>query len=151
MVAGEPPERPQILVDRPAAPTGAAPELSPLSAEQTELAALPPAEGPGTPIVQQTMTIAFPPETETLPDGAVPILDGLAQQMADDPGLRVQVLAYASGGSGSAARSISLSRAIAVRSFLMDREIRRTRIDVRALGDTAEDGALDRIDLVVVP
>jgi len=28
--------------------------------------------------------------------------------------------------------------------------VRSTRIDVRALGDTAEDGPLDRIDIVLV-
>lgn len=77
------------------------------------------------------------------------MLDDLANRMEANPALRLQVLAYASGGSGSAARSTSLNRAIAVRSYLMDRDIRRTRIDVRALGDTASDGSPDRIDLVI--
>lgn len=66
---------------------------------------------------------------------------------------RLQVYAFASGHAQntSAARRLSLSRGLAVRSFLIDKGIRSTRIDVRAVGtpDGATDGTADRVDLVL--
>ncbi len=71
--------------------------------------------------------------------------------MAASETLRVQVKAYASGagGSASAARRLSLSRALAVRAFLINQGIRSTRIDVRALGSRAEGGPPDRVDVIL--
>jgi len=37
-----------------------------------------------------------------------------------------------------------------VRSFLIERGIRSTRIDVRALGIPEDDGPEDRVDVVIV-
>jgi hypothetical protein len=77
-------------------------------------------------------------------------LTGLADRLKDRPQQRIQLKAFASadGGNASQARRLSLSRALAVRSFLIDQGIRSTRMDVRALGDTAESGPLDRVDIV---
>ena len=152
IVAAAPPAPPQILQDRPAEPGDGVSDLAGLAETETQLASVPPqTPTPSTPATEEIVSIPFAPEAEAVPDAAAPTLDALADRMTADPGLRVQVLAYATGGSGSAARSISLSRAIAIRSFLMDRDIRRTRIDVRALGDTAQGGEPDRIDLVIAP
>jgi outer membrane protein OmpA-like peptidoglycan-associated protein len=41
-----------------------------------------------------------------------------------------------------------LSRALAVRAFLVEKGIATGRIDVRALGDTFEEGPADRVDVV---
>jgi len=45
-------------------------------------------------------------------------------------------------------RRLSLSRALAVRAFLIDQGVRSTRLDVRALGDKTGDGPADRVDIV---
>lgn len=63
---------------------------------------------------------------------------------------RLQLKAYADGtGKGtSKARRLSLSRALAVRSFLIENGLRSTRIDVRALGIARDGGPPDRVDIV---
>ena len=65
--------------------------------------------------------------------------------------LRIQLLAYAGakGGSTSQAQRLSLSRALAARSYLIEKGIRSTRIDVRALGNRSGNGPTDRIDIIV--
>jgi outer membrane protein OmpA-like peptidoglycan-associated protein len=59
------------------------------------------------------------------------------------------VLAYAAGSPNdpSAARRLSLSRALAVRSALMADGVPSSRIYVRALGSQADDGPADRVDI----
>jgi outer membrane protein OmpA-like peptidoglycan-associated protein len=63
---------------------------------------------------------------------------------------RVQLRAYAddSGGNASKARRLSLSRALSVRSFLIENGLRSTRIDVRALGVARDGGPADRVDVI---
>jgi hypothetical protein len=76
-------------------------------------------------------------------------LKELADRMKTQESLRLQVVAYAAGDdlSASAARRLSLSRALAVRTFLIDNGVRSTRIDVRALGDKVPDQPANRVDL----
>ena len=66
---------------------------------------------------------------------------------------RVQLNAYAGGTAEtvSVARRLSLSRALAVRSFLIDAGVRSTRIDVRALGIAEDTGPAERVDVVLLP
>lgn len=63
---------------------------------------------------------------------------------------RVQLRAYAddSGGNASKARRLSLTRALAVRSYLIESGLRSTRIDVRALGVARDGGPADRVDVI---
>ncbi len=77
-------------------------------------------------------------------------LDALAQKMASDDNIRIQLLAYASGTpeTASRARRMSLSRALAVRSYLIKQGVRSTRMDVRALGNNVEGSPADRVDIV---
>jgi len=100
----------------------------------------------------QALRIGFSGESATLPDPAKGDLKGVIDSMAKNPAMRVQVKAYASGTAEAAskARRISLSRALAVRSYLIEQGIGSTRIDVRALGNNAEGGPGDRVDLVLV-
>jgi outer membrane protein OmpA-like peptidoglycan-associated protein len=81
-------------------------------------------------------------------------LDRLATSLSGSEAQRLQVVAYAAsqGNNSSAARRLSLSRALAVRSYLIDKGIRSTRIDVRAMGapEGANSGPADRVDLVLV-
>lgn len=96
--------------------------------------------------------ISFPANQSELPAAARGDLDALARRLADDETLRVQLNAYAAdaGDTGSQARRLSLSRALAVRSYLIDKGVRSTRLDVRALGKPQDSGPADRVDLVVV-
>jgi len=95
-------------------------------------------------------TVAFDKDSARLPDGARETLAHLASRMTEDATLEVQLLAYAAGDdeNASKARRLSLSRALAVRSFLIDQGVRSTRIEVRALGNKVPQGAPDRVDIV---
>lgn len=100
----------------------------------------------------QPLSIPFAGGSADLPDGAESDLQAVAKQLAANDALRAQVKAYAEGSTGSAssARRLSLSRALAVRSVLIELGVRSTRIDVRALGDRDEGGAPDRVDVLVI-
>jgi outer membrane protein OmpA-like peptidoglycan-associated protein len=98
-------------------------------------------------------SLPFPAEESTLRPEAATALDALVAAMAADATARVQLVAYAGAGAsgGSAARRLSLSRALAVRAYLIERGVRSTRIDVRALGGKSDGGPPDRVDVVALP
>ena len=77
-------------------------------------------------------------------------LDELAKSLGTDEQQRLQLIAYAGGSVDDAnqARRLSLSRALNVRAYLIDRGIRNTRMDVRALGNRSEGNAADRVEIV---
>jgi outer membrane protein OmpA-like peptidoglycan-associated protein len=78
-------------------------------------------------------------------------LNAFAEKMAGGQD-RLQLKSFA-GGSGetpSASRRRSLSRALAVRSYLIEKGFRSTRIDVRALGMAADQGPSDRVDVIIL-
>ena len=79
-------------------------------------------------------------------------MDTIIARLEKDDGLRVQLLAYAEGDQDTAnkARRLSLSRALAVRAYLIDAKIQSTRMDVRALGNRAQEAPKDRVDVVLV-
>jgi len=94
--------------------------------------------------------ISFPTDSADIPDKVKPELDALAQKMAADDNMRLQLLAYASGTADEAsrARRMSLSRALAVRSYLIKQGVRSTRMDVRALGNNVQGSPADRVDVI---
>jgi outer membrane protein OmpA-like peptidoglycan-associated protein len=98
------------------------------------------------------MQILFDTESVELSDSATSQLDQLAEILEADESLRVQLLAYANSpdGSNSAARRLSLSRALAVRAYLIDEGIRTARFIVRAQGADTGGGPPDRVDVVLV-
>lgn len=98
----------------------------------------------------EPISITFGVDETDLPSSADSTLVPLAEQMQSNENVRVQLLAYASSADGSASsvRRKSLSRALSVRKFLMDRGVQSTRIEVRALGDQNEGGAPDRVDAI---
>lgn len=170
--AALPPARPEPVTPPPAAAPKAAPQPTPQAApkaapqapartEQQRTAALPPAATPSAAqrpsggaaaAVDGGFSLSFAAGNTDLNDQARAQLAGALQRLKADEALRVQLLAYAAGdgGSSSQARRISLSRALAVRSYLIDQGIRSTRMDVRALGDTNKDGSPDRVDVRVI-
>lgn len=133
--------------------TGAAPsEAKPAATgeQPAEVAALPP---PAQPVGgEKPKSIAFAVGVATLADQAKEDLSAIAQSLTANADLRLQIVAYATGSDDNAsqARRLSLSRALAVRSYLIDAGVRSTRMDVRALGNKFDTGPGDRVDLIVV-
>ena len=111
----------------------------------TQTAAIPPAAP-----VEGQFQIDFPADSADIPDKAKAELDALAQKMSADDNMRLQLLAYASGTADEAsrARRMSLSRALAVRSYLIKAGVRSTRMDVRALGNNVQGSPADRVDII---
>lgn len=137
-------------------PPAATPAATPAPAPApTPEAAKPPAASPQTATVTPSSgsnRLTFESNSALLSDGGREVLDRLAQQMTGNEE-RLQVVAYAAaqGNGTSQARRLSLSRALAVRSYLIDKGIRSTRIDVRAMGTPESgNGPADRVDLVLV-
>ncbi len=98
----------------------------------------------------QSVVFAF--GNADLPEDSGKVLDSLATSLTVDSNLRMQLLAYAGEPnlSASQARRLSLSRALAVRSYLIGKGIRSTRIDVRALGNKVPSGTPNRVDLRII-
>ncbi|MAF94806.1 MAG: lysophospholipase [Rhodospirillaceae bacterium] len=115
-----------------------------------EQAALPPAKE--TIKTGRVLQVAFGVTASKLPPEAKNGLKDLAEKLKDKKNLRLQLLAYAGGKalSPSKARRMSLSRALSVRSFLIENGIRSTRIDVRALGSKTSEKPLNRVDVNIV-
>ncbi len=102
--------------------------------------------------IDNSWKITFIPEEANLTNSSLGILTSIVTVLNQDDKFRLQLKAYASdhGSSASHARRLSLTRALAVRSFLIKKGIRSTRIDVRALGDRSENGKIDRVDVFLV-
>lgn len=145
----EAPTEEAASAEEPAAPTEEAAE------ETTETAAVEaPAEpdnsAPAAPIPQGGIRIVFPIEVNEVPVEANAALDDLAGQMLADESMRIQILCYASGTveTESKARRKSLARCINIRQYLFKKDVRTTRMDVRALGLKSEGQPADRVDIV---
>jgi outer membrane protein OmpA-like peptidoglycan-associated protein len=80
-------------------------------------------------------------------------LNKIVDALKKNGDLRIQLIAYAAGSEDQAsqARRLSLSRALAVRSYLFDQGVSASRMDVRALGNKVEGGGpADRVDIVML-
>ncbi|NQV46501.1 MAG: OmpA family protein [Rhodospirillaceae bacterium] len=117
--------------------------------QTTEQASLPPAGGGLQ--VGNVLRITFAADATKLPAANKDELTALAKKMSGENNLRLQLMAYAGGEgvSASMARRMSLSRALSIRSFLIENGVRSTRIDVRALGNKTSEEPLNRVDLNV--
>lgn len=125
-------------VDNAAADMGKAPDL----VEPPKFAAVP---------THSDLTLEFPGNSSDLTAATQRKLDAIVRQMEDlVDGGRLQVRGYAAGedGSKSSARRIALSRALSVRSYLMDKGVKAKRVDVRAMGSETDRNPLDRVDLI---
>jgi outer membrane protein OmpA-like peptidoglycan-associated protein len=80
--------------------------------------------------------------------------DRLGQKVAsivkegDSFRLLIKAFALPADDSRSSAKRVSLSRALAVRSFIMDRGINPVNIEVRAMGSNSRYMPLDRVDII---
>lgn len=138
-----PPMRKIAKPIRKAAPNKAAPK------KPSQTASLPPVSRK--PATANLVRLAFKGGEAKLPAPAIKQLDDVVGKLTKQSTLRLQLLAYADGttSSGSQARRLSLSRALAVRSYLIEKGIRSTRIDVRALGNQVKGSPADRVDIVI--
>ncbi len=119
-------------------------------AEQVASAEVPANTNAGTGAPAGGARIVFDSGSDDLPQSATTDLDALADKMAGDQNLKVQVLAYSSGTADaeSQARRKALARGLEVRKYLIGKGVRSNRIDVRALGTKSEGGPADRVDIV---
>lgn len=130
---------------KPAAPKTAKPPAPP----PAQTAAVTPARrGFG---VGRSYRLAFAPEMSKLDAAAIAQLDEIAAGAKTDRALRLKLLAYAgaAGRTASQSRRLSLSRALAVRSYLIDKGVRSVQFEVHARGRKLEGGPPDRVDLIV--
>jgi outer membrane protein OmpA-like peptidoglycan-associated protein len=123
-----------------------APETPPAAPAE---GATPPAEG-GAALPAGATRLLYTGESDDVPADATAKLDTIAQDMLANQDERIQVLSYAAGteDTESKARRKSLARGLAIRSYLMKAGVPSTRIDVRALGNKAEGGPADRVDII---
>ncbi|MBI3451868.1 MAG: OmpA family protein [Rhodospirillales bacterium] len=148
MPAPPPAPPPAAISAAPVAPPPAAPAAAP-SAGGSQTASLPPPAAAGDGRITR---IEFGKEAAELPATARQSLAAAINELKRDDKARLQLIAYANGGddSGSQARRLSLSRALAVRAYLIDHGVHATRMDVRAMGNKVPDGPPDRVDVVMV-
>lgn len=139
------PPEPETIAQTTNAESGAV--TSDVSAAGVETASVTP--GPTALEPGRAMLVAFEGADTKLPANAKEGLNAIAATVSSNEDLRIQLMAYAGGTdlSSSKARRMSLSRALAVRSYFIERGVRSTRIDVRALGDKTDEQPINRVDV----
>ena len=131
----------QVAMATPAAPVASAPDKV-ISADNAE-----------------AYRLLFDGNSPELKPSETAILDKVAARLNNSSDLRLQVRSYANGTpeTTSAARRLSLARALKVREYLMQKNIVATRLDIRALGSGSVEmgdevgrgqAPADRVDLV---
>lgn len=100
-------------------------------------------------VVGDGFRIRFTPGTEEIGTEAGDLLSGLVERLAADGTSLIEIRSYAGAKPDPAnARRLSLSRALNIRAFLIDRGVDSKRIALRALGNTSPpDQPADRVDL----
>lgn len=98
--------------------------------------------------------ISYPAGKTDITDKIMTELDNeVVTQLHANPALRMQINAFAKpdGKNIKNARRGSLSRALAVRNYLIEKGIATQRMDIRAMGfDESDTQSSDRIDLVII-
>ncbi len=105
----------------------------------------------GNPAAQVSeVQVLFGTNEAALSGAAKSALENVAQSMLENDSSEIQLFAYAgqTGTDATQARRLSLSRAMAVRAFLIGKGIRPARMQVRALGNKTTSGSPDRVDVV---
>ena len=140
----------ETLIELPIAPaassgtdTGETPAPDGSASQSTEAL-------PHDPEVPERLRVLFPTDVTQLDEAAESDLLRLAGYLSRHQTQRVVLRAHAAdGGLGSShARRLSLSRALAVRSFLVDSGVPANRIYVRPLGSEVTEGPPDRVDIL---
>lgn len=101
--------------------------------------------------VGRSYRLAFGPGVSKLDAASIERLDEIAAGSKGDRAIRLKLLAYAGAADQTASQSrrLSLSRALAVRSYLIDKGVRSVQFEVQAKGRKLEGGPPDRVDVIV--
>lgn len=100
---------------------------------------------------RETLTsLHFDTNSSELTDALKTELDNTVAFLKESPNIRVQIQAFSHSDNQtkSDARRMSLSRGLAVRSYLTEKGIKPVMLDIRALGDNTTIQPLDRVDIV---
>ena len=149
-VATPPPPAAAAIAKAPA-PGAASPQPTTPPRPAAKSSALP--AMPGEPAGEKALSLNFGPGAADLTDAAKSELGKFAGDLKKNGDLRLQLVAYAAGteAEASQARRLALTRALAVRSYLIEQGVSSVRMDVRALGNKVENGGpADRVDLVLI-
>lgn len=95
------------------------------------------------------LRILFEGTETSIPPSMEPDLLALSGTLLNQPDKRVTITAYAGkkGRQTSVARRVSLSRALSIRSYLIERGVDNLRINVKAMGGKFDAGESDRADI----
>lgn len=132
--------------DPDSAPVPLAATKPPVSAVANAPTQLPSAISPN---ATPDITLIYGEAETDLPLAEQTKLQSVADKLAADKSLMLNIVSYASGTSeqaGQATRT-SLARGLGVRRFFLDRNIARERINVRPLGNKSDAGVPDRVDV----
>ena len=147
VVATPAPAPPPVAVATPApAPAPPPPVVVPAPAPRTVASVAPPAPPEPTPTppapASVMASVVFIPQSAEINAAARVELDRVAQSIKGVRGIELR--AYASGSDPTEARKVALARALAVRSYLIDQNV-KTRIEVGAFAST---NGGDRVDVL---
>ena len=149
----EPPENAaeeEALIELPITPAA----TGETAAESAGAPADPASDGRPEPAVHadglESLRILFPADGTAIDAAAEADLLRLASYLSHHQAQRVVLHAHAGGSDqgNSHARRLSLTRALAVRTFLVDRGVPANRIYLRPLGSPQEEGPPDRVDIL---
>ena len=100
---------------------------------------------------QGELAIIFESEKLELALGENKKLDRITSKLVDTPNQHIQLISYASTSSknASAARRLSLLRALKIRNKLIENGVAATKMSVRALGNRVKSGSPDRVDIIM--
>jgi outer membrane protein OmpA-like peptidoglycan-associated protein len=151
--AQQPAAEQQAATTPPPPAEGDAAKTEPTEQKPAEEAAAPPEPDnaqPAPPVPQGGIRIVYPTDANDVPPEANAALDDLASQMQADENMRIEIRCYGSGtpDTENKARRKSLARCLSIRQYLFNKDIRTTRMDVRALGLKSEGQPADRVDIV---
>jgi outer membrane protein OmpA-like peptidoglycan-associated protein len=144
----EAPEAPKVIKPEARETTAAATATTATALSDTKVASIDrSASG-----ADGSIHIFFDGGSSDIPADALGQITAIANALANDPTQRLQLKAYAaaSAESASLARRLSLTRALTVRSALIEQGVRSTRIDVRALGGKDAGDTPDRVDIFII-
>lgn len=109
----------------------------------------------GVAVDPRMVRIGFADGSAEIPASADRAIAAFAKRLLRNDAAHAQLRGFARPDStnddpSDAARKLSLARAFAVRAALVDRGVAITRVAVKALGDSREDGPVDGVDAIVI-
>ncbi|MFM8679074.1 MAG: OmpA family protein [Alphaproteobacteria bacterium] len=93
--------------------------------------------------------MAFAADSADIPADLRNEMRDVVEQLKRTPDGRLRIEGFAAGEDANRSRRLSLSRALAIRAYLMDQGLASTRMDVFARGNQPEDGPPDRVDVTL--